>query len=77
MFTLKNEQYNINETFDTQEQAYKRISEFLKSIGFKSYYYRSAFLEDDRIMVDYGSHTNFFYISVQEGDTNGNVCGNA
>ena len=62
MFLLKNEKYDMSETFQTQDEAYKRISDFLKSINYKVYYYRSRLLEDESIMIDYGSHTDFFYI---------------
>jgi hypothetical protein len=63
MFVLTDNNKKEFGTFDTIEKAYEKIREYLESIGFKAYYYRQSFLEDNSIWIDYGSHTHFFYIN--------------
>lgn len=47
---------------DTEKDAYDFLSSYLDEIGFTSYYLRTILLEDRRTMIDYGSHTHFFYL---------------
>ena len=47
--------------FETNEEAYKRMYEYIKEIGFKSYYQRILHFDGLRV-IDYGSYTKFFYI---------------
>lgn len=46
---------------ETEKEAFKIIYDFLKDHNYKSYYTRTREIED-RIWVDVGSHTEFFYI---------------
>lgn len=62
MVLLKNIDFGILDLFETEDQAYEKIKEVLEEKKIKVYYYRSNFLEDGSIMIDYGSHTNFFYV---------------
>ena len=48
--------------FETIQEAYKRMYEYIKEIGFKSYYQRMWYIEKGLRVIDYGSHTKFFYI---------------
>jgi len=54
--------------FETHDQAYEAISEYLKETNFKSYYYRQVCLEDKTLMIDYGSHSHFFYMRRLDGE---------
>lgn len=47
--------------FETEQEAYKRMYEYIKEIGFKSYCQR-IMVHDGTKIIDYGSHTKFFYI---------------
>lgn len=47
--------------FETEQEAYKRMYEYIKEIGFKSYCQR-FWVHDGTKIIDYGSHTKFFYI---------------
>jgi hypothetical protein len=41
----------------------KYMQEHLRNVlGFKTYYQRWIELEDNKIMIDYGSYTQFYYI---------------
>ena len=51
---------------DTEEQAFKLISESVASTGFTSYYHRVTPLENGKLWIDYGSHTHFFYIEKEK-----------
>lgn len=52
----------IRETFATKEDAYDYMNKWVADSGFKSYYIRQNFVTDTKIMIDYGSHTHFFYL---------------
>ena len=53
--------------FETEAQAYKCISEFLKEHNYKSYYTRvSHFPEYD--LIDVGSWSEFFHLYKETGD---------
>lgn len=48
--------------------ATKIVSDFLKEHNYKSYYQRYWYLEDTReLMIDVGSHTEFFIIKDWDG----------
>lgn len=47
--------------FETDEEAYNCMYEYIKEIGFKSYYQRILYFDGLRV-IDYGSYTKFFYI---------------
>jgi hypothetical protein len=44
--------------FDSLKEAYDYIKNYKPPV----YYLRQVYLDDDRVMVDYGSHTHFFYL---------------
>lgn len=48
-------------TFNTEDEAFDCIVEFLKSKGCEPYYYRSIHCGDVSI-IDFGSHYTFYYI---------------
>jgi hypothetical protein len=52
----------IEKNFNTQEEAYAFIQEYLDNINYKPYYFRQSFINDDTIWIDYGSYSHFFYI---------------
>ena len=48
---------------NTRNKVEKYLQEHLRNmLGFKSYYQRWVEVEDNRTMIDYGSHTQFYYI---------------
>lgn len=47
---------------NTWQQAVKCMNNYLKEINFKSYYMR-FWIENNILVIDYGSHSNFFHIS--------------
>lgn len=47
---------------NTWEQVVKCMNDYLKEIIFKSYYMR-FWIENNVLVIDYGSHLNFFHIS--------------
>lgn len=51
-----------------QPTCFKLISQFLKEHNFESRYYRIT-TNDNYMWIDFGSHIEFFYIYLQEGDT--------
>ena len=53
----------------SEEEAFQKIQKFLSDHNFKSYYTRITFLEPTRRMYDVGSHTEFFYLYAEEGET--------
>lgn len=58
---LKNIALDVLQVCDSEEEAYAEITRVLEEKHIKPYYYRSN-LYDDKIVIDYGSHTNFFEI---------------
>ena len=56
----------LTDSNDIVHGTYKDIQEaldYVKSYSTKPVYYiRQVYLEDNRIMIDYGSHTHFFYL---------------
>lgn len=47
--------------YNKGEEVGKLQAEYLKEIGFKSYYTRTLLI-DCFIQIDYGSHTNFLWV---------------
>lgn len=67
-----------NRTFvgyaDTFKEANKLMTSYLKEIDYKSYYQRMTF-DKDEWWVDYGSWSNFFWISeLPEGASYESYC---
>ena len=58
---------NIVGLLENAKDALECISDFLKSVNFKSYYIRINSIEDSKVIIDYGSHTHFFYLEDLEG----------
>lgn len=53
----------INTTDDVKE-VNKIINDYIKSIEFKSYYWRTLIFEDEyKYIIDYGSYSDFIRIS--------------
>ena len=52
----------VVENIETEEEVYKIMREKISEMKFKSYYYRSMNIEPDITLIDYGSHSTFFYI---------------
>lgn len=48
--------------YDTYEQCYEAVNEFLKERDYKPYYIRTWATPTGRIKIDVGSHTEFFFI---------------
>jgi hypothetical protein len=56
-------------TFDSEDEMFVFISNYLKEKNFDSPYYRLVTFDDGSIMLDYGSHTHFFYyMTLQHGE---------
>lgn len=48
---------------DTRQGCFQIINNYLKEHDFKSYYKRITHIpERDELWIDFGSHTEFFYI---------------
>lgn len=47
---------------NTQEEVNKIISDYIKKINFTCYYIRQWMDKDGTLVVDYGSHTQFFFV---------------
>lgn len=50
---------------ETEQEIYKAMSDYIKNYRIKSYYQRAwhePSLADGYTVIDYGSHSNFFYI---------------
>lgn len=54
--------------FEDRDKAYERISEYLEEINFKAYYFRNICDKNNKLMIDYGSHTHFFYMQREDGE---------
>lgn len=48
--------------FETKDDAYWRIGEFLAELQFKSHYGKEWYEEDGTLVIDYGSWRNLFFI---------------
>lgn len=47
---------------ETEKEAFKEISAFLKKCNYKSYYTR-YYIDNEGVMhIDVGSHSQFFYL---------------
>lgn len=62
LFENSKGQKRIIGTAETKDTAFKVIDEFLDDHKYKSYYKRCWNTDDKTIVVDVGSHTEFFYI---------------
>jgi len=52
--------------YSSQEEADAAMVQELHSKGIKPYYYRTWESEPGKVTVDYGSHSNFYYITLIE-----------
>lgn len=57
--TTTNEWEVIGE-FKTEEEAFKEIARFWESLGHTISYYRQWKTEEGYIMIDFGSHVQFY-----------------
>lgn len=46
----------------SMKEALRAISDFLDNNGIQSYYFRLNQIDENKIWVDYGSHSHFFYL---------------
>lgn len=69
MYTLKFNDKIIG-TYKGTSVCWDKIKELLDKWNFKSHYFWCSYLENSNtdIMVDYGSHTDFFYIIKEKDD---------
>ena len=51
--------------YNTEQEANKAISDFLKEHNFKSYYWNCS-IDSEVLRIDVGSHTEFFYLYLEE-----------
>ncbi len=47
---------------DTWEELMNDVNEYLKKKKYKSYYRRYWF-EENKLVIDFGSHSEFFYVT--------------
>ncbi len=59
--TNKNEIKGISHPRNKKE-LWRDIHKVLEDRGFKTYYQR-LYLENDKLKIDFGSHTEFFYVT--------------
>jgi len=63
MFTLERSSKDgyilYKDNIKTEEEVMRIISRTIEQEGFKSFYFR-AMHYDDYVVIDYGSHSNFF-----------------
>jgi len=66
-YKLTNGSYNNERDigiYNSQKEANAAMVQELHSKGIEPYYYRSWWEpETDKMVVDYGSHSNFYYIT--------------
>ena len=48
--------------YETKEEVFKAMNDFLRGLQFESYYQRWCCHPDGTVKIDYGSWRNFFYI---------------
>lgn len=46
----------------TQKELNQLVNDYIKKINFKCYYERTYLRPDGIVVIDYGSHTQFFYV---------------
>ena len=51
--------------FKTKEEINKKINDILFEKKFKSYYQVLTFISDKEIRIDYGSHSELFYVKTE------------
>ena len=62
MYTLRFNEDLVGRYKNTDE-CFSMIKDYVSNtLKFKSYYYQCSYLGNEKIIVDYGNHTNFFYI---------------
>ena len=49
-------------TIDNSKELFSTMKEYLQKNNLKSYYFRYIGIKDDETMIDYGSHTYFFFV---------------
>ena len=47
---------------ETQGELNKLINDYIKKIKFRCYYNRQWLKDDGTLVIDYGSHTEFFFV---------------
>lgn len=65
----KNEEIEIIKSSD-KENINKAMNDYLNKIKFKSYYTRINFENEKRIIIDYGSHSEFFIVESENDKEN-------
>lgn len=60
--------YSSLGSFQEKEDVFKKMHEYVEGIKFKSYYTRINYLGKDKIEVDFGSHSEFFYVEAENED---------
>ncbi len=53
---------------DSFSKANKLMNEKIKEINFKSYYTRVNFETDNKVWIDFGSHTKFFNLELEDSN---------
>ena len=61
-FRNANKEERLLATVEKEKDANKVINDFLAEHNFKSYYMRKWIRDDGRVMVDVGSHSEFFIL---------------
>lgn len=46
----------------SRKELWRDIHKVLEDMGFKTYYQR-LYMENDKLKIDFGSHTEFFYVT--------------
>ena len=67
LFKLCDSDDNIITENETESWCWKYIMDYAKSKDL-GYYYRKSMLDDGTEVIDYGSHTHFFYIKSERVD---------
>lgn len=61
-FQMENNEMEVISHPRNKKELLRDIHRVLEDKGFKTYYQR-LYLENDKLKVDFGSHTEFFYVT--------------
>lgn len=61
-FQTENNEIEVISHPRNKQELWRDIHKVLEDMGFKTYHQR-LYMENDKIKIDFGSHTEFFYVT--------------
>ena len=61
-FQMENNEIEVISHPRNKQELWRDIHKVLEDMGFKTYYQR-LYIENNKLKIDFGSHTEFFYVT--------------